>query len=347
MATSNDIVRPNLSYARQGTINSPKEMISVKTDDAGRNIVKINSSSLSVLQACGRKSKYLLYDGWRNKIEGDALVFGKAIHRALEIFYTHKSKERELPANMVENAELIAHGNMPNEDHFIYDAFKAFIDIASPLKALPNTDKRSLVSGIWVLCHYFKHYLHDGYSAHCDSAGPFLERYFEFPLYTSTQTIIYLFGTIDFCLKNEKTGDLVVGDHKTTSVMGIPFLQRIKPNHQYTGYLLGARNNFKINTTDFMVNGIQVKSKPLTKRGGPPTFTRQVTKRNDHDFVEFEDAIVESVELYLKRMTSGKWPIGPVDACANYGGCQYLDVCSAPNELRETILKNTYNQVGV
>lgn len=306
-------------------------------------LVRINSSSLSLIQTCPRKTFYQIVAGWQAKQGSAPLIFGHAIHKALEVFYSHTCKDRDLPVNFTEFAPLIAHGAPAPEDHFLYRALATFVADAQPLAMLPETDARSIASGVWLLTHYFKTYLNDAYVIHVDDLGPFTERRFTVPLLKRPGLSVELFGTIDFALRNEASGEILIGDHKTSSRMGSEFLNRIKPNHQYTGYMFGAREAFGITSEHFMVNGLQVKSKPLTARGGPPTFTRQITRRSNADFAEFRDVIEEAVTNFLRWTDTARWPLGIADACANYGGCQFLDVCSAPNELRQNILESKFN----
>lgn len=321
----------------------PKAMLTVHRDGT-QTTVRINSSSLSVIQTCPRKAMYSLHQGWRAKQSSPPLVFGQAIHRAMEVFYGSQRYARTMPANFGEHAKLMAHGHEAPEQHFMYDAVKAFVTAAEPLRGLPDGDKRSIVSGIWTLGHYFKTYLNDIYVIHRDEQGPLIERTCEAVLTEDTSLRIVVFGTIDMILRNEATGETLPGDHKTSSQMGPDFLNRIKPNHQYTGYLWLAQKCLGITSENFLVNGIQVKQAYGVggKSLGAPTFTRQITRRTAEDFAEFTDALDFAVRSYLSWLNAEVWPLGNVDSCANWGGCQYLDVCSAPNALRKNILEAKY-----
>lgn len=338
-----NIITPDFGHVpkRVAPSQPAKAMLSVESD-GNQTLVRINSSSLSIIQTCPRKAKYLLHDKWRSKTGAPALVFGTAIHKALEIFYSHSKTERDLPENFDEIAPLLAHGNEPPSQHFIWDALKAFVTAMEPLAMLPDNDKRSKASGVWTLMHYFKTYLNDAYVIHRDEHGPFVERTFSVPFWEDGDLRIELFGTIDFALKNEATGEILCGDHKTASQLGNDFLSRIKPNHQYTAYVYGAMRAFGIASENFLINGIQVKPKPLTARGGPPILTRQITRRTPQDFEEFQEALLWAVWSYLGWTKSNIWPLGNVDACSTWGGCQFLDVCSAPNQLRQNILESKY-----
>lgn len=321
----------------------PKIMLSVEHRGSKAH-VRINSSSLGILQTCARKAQYTLHEKWRALSGSPPLVYGSAIHKALEVFYSHPARERSIPDNFDEVANNMAEGHLSPEPHFLYDAIKAFIEVAEPLRMLTFNDKRSIQSGVWVLSNYFKTYLHDTYVIHTDENGPLVERTFSVPFYDDSALSIELFGTIDFVLRNEVTGEILCGDHKTSSQMGNDFLNRIKPNHQYTGYLYGAHKALGITSENFMVNGIQVKAKPMTSRGGPPTFTRQITRRTEQDFEEFKQSVLWAVRSYLSWEYTGTWPIGNVDACSQWGGCSYLDVCSSPNELRQNMMEAKFQR---
>jgi len=213
---------------------------------------------------------------------------------------------------------------------------------AEHLRMLPDTDKRSLSSGVWTLGHYFNVYANDRYAVARDEHGPMIERDFTLTLHEEVGLRIVLFGRIDLILRNMVTGQRLPADHKTSSQMGADFFNRIKPNHQYTGYVLGAEQVLGEPVSEFLINGIQVKPRPLTARGGPPTFSRQITTRTPEDFTEFRDVVVEATKRYLGWAASGVWPLGPVDACASWGRCEFLDVCSAPNALRTNILRSKF-----
>ncbi len=320
----------------------PKEMLSVLPQPDGRTKVRINYSSLDIIQTCPRKAYYLLERKLIAKNESPATLYGKAIHGALEVFYSHSRRERTMPKNFLEHAELIPAGVAPPEGHFLYAAISRFCEIAAPLRALPDSDKRSLGTGIWTLFHYFKTYLEDPYVVFCDSAGPVTERRFSLPLLSRGLLDIELFGTIDVVLKHEVTGVIIPTDHKTSSVVGADFYSRLKPNAQYTGYLLGAQAVLGLDTDSFMVNAIQVKPRPVTARGMPPHFPRQITKRSPDDMQEFREQVYASVVSFLQWKETGIFPLGPVNSCASYGGCNFLEICSAPTLLRNAMIENKF-----
>jgi len=323
----------------------PKEMISTKVEN-GRTHVRINSSSLGVIQECLRKSQYLLHEKWKPESEAPATVFGSAIHKALEVFYRGSLEERELPD--LGDMELMSYGHMlRDESPLLIRATRAFIDKAEPLRPLPDTDKRSIQNGVWILHNYFKAFLKDPYIAYTDEFGPFVEREFSHILHEDPTLVVEVFGTIDIVLQHVTEGTLILADHKTTSFFGFSgsnYFDREKPNHQYSLYALGARRVFGIESDQFVVNVVEVKARPKTARGSGPSFPRQITTRTEEDFEELREVIMKAVWDYIYALKSGVWPMGPIGACTAYGGCPYKSVCSSPKNLRQNILNSKFRQ---
>jgi len=328
----------------------PHEMLS-HYRDGGKDYVRINSSSVSTIQECWRKANLSLNEGWRRTSEAPALTFGSAIHKALEIFYSAERQQREYHADCARVADIIASGGHTpdHSDCIICNAIRGFRDVHSPIAELPSIDKRSLANGVWILRHYFKTYLDDPFVTVRDEHGkPMVEIPCEFVLHDDPTLQITYFGTIDVILENERTNVIVVCDHKTSSVVGQSFYDQLKPNGQYTGYLLGAKKCLGIDTDTFLVNCIEVKARPKTPRGQPPKFPRQPTVRTEEDYQEFCDTVRTLVRQYLNLKEGGFWPLGPKTACSNvYGPCQFLDVCAAPGNLKENILSAKFQKVGV
>lgn len=348
-------VTPDFSQSRPVATTegkTPKEMLTVRMD-GGKTFVSINPSSLSILQSCPRKAYYYLNEGYRTAGgESPALTFGTAIHKALETFYLcAPSGERHLPADFRGRAAALAAGadsaefHLLTEEHYLFRAIGEFVTAAEPLRILPDTDKRSIAGGIWTLTHYFETYLNDPYEIMQDDDGPITERLFRSVIYDSTDLQITLFGTIDCVLRHRVTGQILPCDHKTTSALGSEFFNRLKPNHQYSAYVLGVQAVLGFpNASEFLVNGIQVKPRPLTSRGGPPNFTRQITTRSAEDLNEFREVVITEVRRYLASCSANSFPLGPVDSCAMWGGCMYHEVCRSPESLRENILRASFSK---
>ena len=324
----------------------PKEMISVSAEGS-KTLVKINSSSHTVIQECMRKAQLLLHQKWKSEDESPATLFGSAIHKALEVFYAGDITARTVPK--LETLERMSYGHRVDGENEILalKSFRAFAEKAKLLTPLPETDKRSLQNGAWIMHNYFKAFIDDPYVAYVDESGPFVERPFTLRIHEDETLIVDIFGTIDAVMQHVTNKDIIVCDHKTSSYLnfgGSSYFDRAKPNSQYTGYLMGAREVFKLDTNMFMVSIVEVKAKPKTARGSAPSFPRQLTSRDDNDYAEYKESVVYYARAYLRAIETGVWPIGPVSSCDAYGACSYRMVCSSPKELRENILKSKFKQ---
>ncbi len=325
----------------------PKEMLSV-SEAGGVTSVRINFSSLSLLQQCARKAEYALIRGLKASLESPALLFGSAIHKGLEVYYSGERTERRIPSSYKEIMQEIGVGMWDPDwgTSLLYRAARAFVEKAQPLAALPDDNKRSIWTGVWMLQHYFERYLTDEYVIMRDSYGPVVERRVTMPLFASESLRIELFGTIDFVMKSEVSGQILPGDHKTASSL-YDFYDKVSPNFQYTGYLMAARQVLGYDTDLFLVNALQVKQPPKTARGSPPDFARQITQRTQEDYDELKLSVIDVVSNFLRYRANHHFPMSASGACtASYGSCTYRDICAAPASLRENIISAKYAQTG-
>lgn len=343
------MVQTNLGEAAVVVPREPKEMISISRIGE-KTKVRINYSSMDVIQNCLRKAQLLLHEKWKPAEEGPATLFGSGVHKGFEVFYSGNPAERKVFP--LETYESMSCGHtVPGEDsELTLKAFRAFVNKVEPLSALPETDKRSPLNGAWIMWNYFKTFENDPYVAMVDEKGPLCERSFSLTLHEDDELIIEYFGTIDVVLQHHVTKEILVCDHKTTSFLGFggtSYFDRARPAHQYSGYLLGAREVFGLDTNTFMVSIVEVKARPKTTKGQGPSFPRQLTTRDEADFAEFKDAVVYSVKAYLAATKTGLWPLGPINACESYGNCTYRTVCATPKGIRENVLNARFARENV
>lgn len=273
-----------------------------------------------------------------NNVEPDALVAGKAIHKGLEHWYMLPEQNRQLTDYEDKFADTLTGGPLgaPSEPYeTALDSISEYVKAASALQTLDPGDKRGTVNGIKIMKAYFKHYANDGLEVYRDEQGPFVERNFEFKLYEDDKIVINYHGTIDCILRDKRTGEIYVADHKTTAALGSAFFAKIKPNHQYTGYIMAAQN-LGIMTDKFLVNGIQVAKTKCE-------FARQITTRNMEDFKDLVDAAYDSAWRVINAQERGVFPRNTA-SCSGFGVCTYHDICSAPASLREQIIKNQFTE---
>lgn len=270
-------------------------------------VYKINSSSADLIHTCRKKAFYALKVGARPDTESSALLFGSALHKALEAFYITPPECRSL--------------------QFVTDTFVDYAS-ATKLAELPSDDKRSIKNGQKIIEKYFQVYASDPWVTVVDKRGPVVERSFEFK--ADNYDGLYLHGQIDALMQNTETGEVVVVDHKTSSSLGSDFMNRIKPNLQFSTYAWAA-NKMGFNVGRVMVNGIQVAK---TKTD----LVRVFTERTKEDFREMEETFFEARRLYHYSDTYNTWPLNSL-ACSHWGGCPYREVCALPEAQRKNALE--------
>lgn len=322
-----------------------KEMLSVSQTAEGKTLVKINTSSLSIIQSCLREAHYALDRELRSE-GSSALNFGSAIHKALEVWYSADLKERSIPKGHIQAGKLVALGHYSDLDMSLpfFQAIKAFGDMGRDFELLEMDDARSLESGGVVLAFHFNKYRDDGLTVISDEQGPIIERTMRYTIYEDAELEIEYHGTLDVALENKQLRTQIICDHKTSSRLGNSFFNRLKPNHQYTGYLLAAKKCLNLDTDQFMVNALGVYPKSTTTGEYPRQCIRQITDRREHDYQDFKDAIVYETKRYLKAKELNKWPQSAPDPCVKWGGCDYQKLCEIDPKLRENVIRANWKE---
>jgi len=309
---------------------APKEMLSVRQQGA-QTVVKINFSSLDVIQTCKRKAYYSLERGLKNNTEAPATKFGSAIHKGLERWYLRPINERRPVSTRCDGEIPGGRCTCPR-----CDTVRAFLVKAEPLLKLDMSDKRHPANGIKMLDNYIKKFIDDPFEVLRSPDGkPYVECTLEHPLLDTPALKIILFGTIDAILINVQHNVILVTDHKSTSSLGQEFYRRAKPNHQYSGYAWLVRECLGLPVEAFMINGLQV-AKTKTE------CARQITSRDDADYQEMREAYLTVVDEYLRAQTTGVWAQSAPNACSLWGVCAYHSICETAPALREHVIQSLY-----
>jgi hypothetical protein len=319
-----------------------KEMLSLRRDDSGKFYARINYSSLDVLQTCMRKADYSFNRKLRTENKSAALIFGTAFHKAMEVWYASGQENRKHISDTCIEYQHVIVGSICNGRPIPIghgqcsrcSAVSAFIQSAhdNQLSESNNPGPRTIDKGTEIINAFCTERLDEGLSVYSDANGPCIERNFEVELFDSPELHVTYFGTIDLILKDAK-GRLYVTDHKTTRSFGVDFFNRIRPNFQYIGYVMGARTALCLDVSDFLVNGAQV-TKTMA-----PAFVRQPITVSQSDIQELLDAVRHNLRNWVVCNSEELYPMSCPNACTMWGGCHYHDICSEPAELREDVIK--------
>jgi hypothetical protein len=159
-----------------------------------------DNSTISCFQTCRRKYYYQYVRHLRPKIKGTPLIFGGAIHDALDCYYKNSNKEE----GAVEAVKL----------------FKGAY-------STPEGDElRTVENGMKLLAWYFTKYKHEPFTV-CGKP----EEGFVFPI----GDILYG-GRLD--LPVEWDGQLWIMEHKTTTRLGTGYFDQFELDKQPTGYII-------------------------------------------------------------------------------------------------------------
>lgn len=120
-----------------------------------------------------------------------------------------------------------------------------------------------------------------------------------------------------------------VMDHKTTGRMH-DYMQTIRPNKQFTGYLAGLVEMFGDRAESAIMNVIWATPELKTKRRSiDDWFARAETSRNEADFEDWHNDVVTITKQIIHTIeTSGHFPKHDPFACHVYDGCIFRDLCS-------------------
>lgn len=254
-------------------------------------VITFSGSSLSDL-SCHRKAYYKHELGIVPEV-GVAANFGTAIHYALAEYYKTPWAARSV--------EML---------------IKAFAYSWEELKPEVDDELRNLSTAIKILTEYEKTFNGDErYKVYCDDQGPFVERSFDVKFSDG----INLTGTIDLVVEDTSTGELIVMDHKTTRSLGQEFINKYRINAQFAGYCFAVSALTGKKVDKYIVNGIQVAK---TKQ----TVFRLEGHISDYQKSQYMSDVVSKINAYMSDELKSR----ALDSqCSSYGGCPFLDACSA------------------
>ena len=259
-------------------------------------------TAMSTFLTCRRKYELRINKGYVRQWEPSAPNFGSAIHHALDNWYVNK------------------------------DAGKAIeVFNANYTEDLKIDDRRTKRMGEWIINNYHSQYKDQPWEL-VES-----ETCFEVALPNNNKFI----GRIDKVIKWD--GCFWIVDHKTTTSLGSTFFHMAEPNFQFPGYVW-AKKQLGVEVSGVIVDAI------LAAKGLLPGTSKNtnLTPLARCDIYYKEEALQEWLESALKIQrdigeceVSQEW-YPNFDACTDYGGCTYRQVCKEESGIRQRILDADY-----
>lgn len=295
--------------------------------------LEIDNTSLESFLACDRASLWRLVFS-RVAYPSAALIYGQAIHAALEYRYKHgpdlvkmvESGEKELQKLPCDPSEW---RNRETLERALSGYLKEYKDdYVKPIK-LDNALAVEL---------QFSNHLGEikldcllGFPASLlvqDSCEEAL-------LYVRTLHIVWT-GIIDVI--SHQGDSLWVVDHKTTSVLGSRYFESFTLSQQFVGYVYTAAKLLEKEVKGAILNVIAGR-KP-TPSGKALEFHRRIYPYSAWQLKEWESDILALVADFVDRLKVGYFPKKTLWCVDKFGTCPYLPVCSLAPELRQIMLNS-------
>ena len=264
----------------------------------------VDDSILKAYDKCPMNGYWLHEKGIAHSGEAVALLFGRSIHVGLGELFTNKDASRACVTFQKDYT-----GNDPK-------------GLRTPAKGIEVIEAWDVQLGGQPWEHL---------------AGEMMVKY---PL---TRDIMYV-GNVDAFGK--MAGLAMVQEFKTSAY---PAMFITKPNQQITGYAFLASLHFNMRVDQVLVTiaGLWKSSRGgyrTTKDGGSQSIFRQ-------EQITIEDWEFEKWQLDVRKkcrdilqMREGGIDEHPqkTEACSNFGGCQFIPLCSTAPKLREMVMEANY-----
>jgi hypothetical protein len=281
----------------------------------------LDNSKLDTFMLCPQKYAYRFEEHLVpvERKRDSALMFGGAIHKALETLYKGTAFEK-IPCPL---------GPCPRcRDEQIPRISATFLkyyqdDVEDPREI------RTVDRGLDLLVQYLGKWRREPFKAIA------VEVPFELPFVGTEVTFVYI-GRIDVFADNG--GIPTVVDHKTTTRFGMVFDSSFKLSGQFTGYMRGAEHKFGQPVFNGLVNALRV-----TTKIDDSSFARIYTQRTPEDFDVWERQVNHLATQIITMRKRGFFPKSAPFACGAYNRiCEYYALCISAAQTRETLKQSAY-----
>jgi hypothetical protein len=317
--------------------------------------LRLDWSSLETFLGCNRSALYRLVHA-RSSPPGSALIFGAAMHAALEVWY--KERTTSPPAELLPRCyaaiqlAYAEHPIVPINDYrtadYCYESFCKYVTEYSSETLTPiSRDGTPLIefsfsypigkTELPIDC--FKEW---GFGTLTNDAEK--EQNPDFYSFTSIPVSIEWTGISDMlCSFN---GNNYILDHKTTSLLSQDFFDGFAIAHQPVGYVAACRAAFpELDIKGFIVNVIACRKPtaavtPSGKKSTAKSFEphRAIYNYDDWVITEWKADTLALVSEFMHNLTTHFFPKKTQWCVGKYGKCRYFGTCSLTPQYREADL---------
>jgi len=241
---------------------------------------------------------YFKYECKRRKIGSDnALVYGKAIHKACDCFFMGLS---------------------------LKDAIKAFSEIM-PKDFVPADEKRTIKMAHTIIREYYNQYANQPIdevlgiekTLKCEIAG------------------VDFYGRIDKIVK--WAYGISVLDHKTTTSYMSQFVERVDRSHQYTGYIHMMNELYPDDEKyGCIVDAIHIP-RPLKTKPSVPAFERPIVIRSPEQIEDWKQWVNKCDNDIKWCQVQNVWPEEMMSCYSWNRPCPFMSICEIPSSLEKKV----------
>lgn len=313
-----------------------------------------DNSAMNTHFQCPRMAAYSTSLKRKPATTSPALVFGSAIHEALECRYrTH----HESP---IITSEIF--------DDMVEAAMRTFETEGADLDTY---EYRNLSYAITTLSEYVTKHRYEQPNTHYLDGDPCVEIPFCLPVgqFEINATIwvtdpdlndgaptlkhidtvtIWLTGKIDMIVR--KGASLWLLDHKTTSMGGAGFFDEFQTSTQFKGYKWAAQKLIGKPVSGIIINALMCR-KPKADGSINFDFIRQTIPIHDDHVTEWENTFLTTTSQFIQQhvdqdqFTSPEqsFPMNTAWCKGKYGRCKFFDVCTLrPHQREQMLYSNLY-----
>lgn len=273
------------------------------------NCLYIDNSQIEQFMTCPTAWYYTNVLKRTLNVDGLAVRFGSAVHKALETRYANPSFDV-----ITDEASMIQAGMDYLTNH-----------------PVPDEGWRNGDMLLDVIVKYNKQYPFDDFTVVKDHTNkPFVERSFAIPLATydyngQTITVIYT-GRLDLFIKQNDR--LFVEDHKTSSILGPSYFDDMNVGPAFPGYMWAVNKLTGEYPIGYIVNVLGCRQP--TKTGKSVEFIRQTFFKPWTYIEEWKSNLLLLIDELLFHAKRGQFPLKRKWCVGKFGKCPFYDVDSLP-----------------
>jgi len=280
----------------------------------------LDNSKLETFMLCPQKYAYRFEEHLVaiERKRDSALMFGGAIHSALETLYKGTAFDK-VPCPCCERGCIRCKaGAIPR---MAATFLRNYQDDSEDPREIRTIDR-----GLDLLVQYVGKWRREPFKIKA------VEVPFELPFFGHFTYI----GRIDLFV--DWDGVPLVVDHKTTTRFGMMFDSSFKLNGQFTGYMMGAAKKFGVPVTNALANAMRI-----TTKIDDSSFARIYTQRTPEEFDRWEAQVRFLADQIEQMRANHFFPKSAPFACSAYNRmCEYYPLCISGANTRATLKQSAY-----